>query len=147
MLRMDARREGLYKNDEKVKKEDSPETADARYTAWRNEKIKEALADNIDTHATDHSTIMTNGMHAEKALAYDVAIGVCRIRPADLATLRKLADWRYLAGITEDDPNSAFLKYFVTGKFRGFSAMAWASQTDEGSMPSKIINQREIFSK
>jgi pimeloyl-ACP methyl ester carboxylesterase len=147
MLRMDAKREGLYKNDEKVKKEDSPETADAKYTAWRNEKIKEALADNIDTHATDHSTIMTNGMHAEKALAYDVAIGVCRIRPADLTALRILADWRYMKEIDKEDPNVAFYDYFLNGYFRDRSALDWATKTDEGSMPSKIINKREIFSK
>ena len=147
MLRMDAKREGLYQNNADVTEEDKPETASAKYTAWRNDKIKDALADNIDTHATDHSTIMTNGMHAQKALAYDVAIGVCRIRPAELAALRVLADWRYLTEIPKKDPNAEFLKYFYIGKYRGLSALEWANKTEEGSMPSKIVDKREIFSK
>ena len=118
MLRMDAKREGLYKNTEKVTEEDSPGSASAKYTAWRNDKIKDALADNIDTHATDHSTIMTNGMHAQKALAYDVAIGVCRIKPNDLAALRVLADWRYLTEIPKKDPNAAFHDHFLERPFQ-----------------------------
>lgn len=147
MLRMDARRERLYRNTDKVTEEDAPETASTKYKAWRNEKIREALADNIDTHATDHSTIMTNPMHAQKALAYDVAIGVCRIRPADLAELRVMADWRYLNSISKTDLNSAFLDYFLVGTYKNLSLVKWASETNEGSMPSKIINKREIFSK
>ena len=36
------------------------------------------LKDCVNAHATDHSSILTNPMHAEKALAYDVAIGYVR---------------------------------------------------------------------
>jgi pimeloyl-ACP methyl ester carboxylesterase len=146
MLRMEAKREGLYANTAKVTEEDAPGTARAAYTAWRNEKIKEALAESIDTHATDHSTIITNSMHAQKALAYDVAIGVCRIKADDLAALRVLGDWRYLKGFDKEEQNAAFREYFKEGKFKRLSVMEWAINTDEGSMPSKIINKREIFS-
>ncbi|KAK0338928.1 hypothetical protein LTR94_036614, partial [Friedmanniomyces endolithicus] len=37
---------------------------------------------------------MTNPAHARGALAYDVAIGVCRITEQDLRKLRIAADWR-----------------------------------------------------
>jgi pimeloyl-ACP methyl ester carboxylesterase len=150
MLRMDAKREGLYKNADKVTEEDAPETASARYTAWRNDKIKEVLADNIDMHATDHSTIVTNGMHARKALAYDVAIGVCRIKETDMTTLRKIADWRYLEGLGSKglkESSGEFEEYFITGNFRGISTMDWAATKEEGRMPAKIVDKREIFSK
>jgi pimeloyl-ACP methyl ester carboxylesterase len=147
MLRMEARREGIFANNQKVTDEDSPANARVAYTAWRNEKIREALADNIDTHATDHSTIMTNAMHAQKALAYDVAVGVCRIRPKDLMALRVMADWRFLDGVDSKESCAEFIQYFIEGTFRGLSAMEWATTSDEGSMPSKIINKREIFSK
>jgi len=36
---------------------------------------------------------------------------------------------------------------FLSGLFRNRSAMDWATKTDEGSMPSKIVDKREIFSK
>ncbi|HEU4844198.1 MAG TPA: hypothetical protein VFT05_08035, partial [Burkholderiaceae bacterium] len=143
-LRMQAKREGLVKKGEKVIGEDKPGQASEKYKAWHNKKIKTCLAENIDAHATDHSTIMTNGMHAEKALAYDVAIGLCHILDKDLHKLRIAADWRFLDGLAKDDPNKVFLEYFKYGKYRRVPPDEWVrTHSKEGGMPDKIIDQRE----
>ena len=147
MLRMEAKREGLYENDGQVTEEDHPETAGDRYTAWRTNKIRETLTETIDTHATDHSTIMTNGMHAQKALAYDVAVGVCRIKKEDFAMFRRAADWRLLNGI-KGNAHAAFSEYFNFGVLKGLPLSAWANGGDsDGVMPQKIVDQREVFAK
>ncbi|MBA5688184.1 T6SS effector phospholipase Tle3 domain-containing protein [Rugamonas apoptosis] len=143
-LRMQARREGLVKKGEQVIGEDKPEEASAEYKAWQQKKIKTYLAENLDTHATDHSTILTNSMHAQKALAYDVAVGLCEIRDEDLHKLRVAADWRFLKGLEKDDPNIRFAEYFETGLFEEVSPHKWAtSPRSEGHMPENIIDQRE----
>lgn len=146
MLRMEAKRAGLYKNKDKVTEEDNPSAAGAKYTAWRNEKIRESLAENIDTHATDHSTIMTNPMHAQKALAYDVAVGVCRIKQEDLVIMKRVADWRFLS--RRDQLNPIFFEYFNSGNVEDGPVSNWVKKQDsEGGIPSKILDQREVFSK
>jgi hypothetical protein len=143
-LRMQARREGWAKNDQEVAGEDKPEEASAEYKEWREKKIKTYLADNIDTHATNHSTIMTNPMHAQEALAYDVAVGLCHIRQKDLHTLRMAADWRFLNGLEKGDPNKVFTEYFDWGLFTGISPLEWTRATNsDGRMPDKIVDQRE----
>jgi hypothetical protein len=124
--------------------EDEPESASREYKDWRTAKIRESLAAAIDTHATDHSTIMTNSAHSRKALAYDVAIGVCRIVQNDFLTLRIRADWRYLEKLGDNDPSNFFEQYFHRGLVKGLSASEW-SKTGDGSMPSKIINQRKLI--
>lgn len=43
MLRMQAKREGLYKNNVPVTEEDAPSTASAKYTDWRNKKSRPLL--------------------------------------------------------------------------------------------------------
>jgi pimeloyl-ACP methyl ester carboxylesterase len=144
-LRMRARREGLYKKDAKVLEEDKPETASADYTAWRNKTIKANLAANVDTHATDHSTIMTNPMHARMALAYDVAVGHCTISEEDLHYFRRVADWRLLEDLDKNDLHFEFFEYFDTGKFKNKSMLEWANAPgSEGCMPAKIVNRREV---
>ena len=112
MLRMQARREGRYKSDQPVKEEDDPTTASADYNAWRSRKIKEMLAASIDTHATDHSTIMTNPMHAEKALAYDVAVGVCHLTAEDISLFRVAADWRFFGSARSVGPFQSVQRIF-----------------------------------
>ncbi len=148
LLRMKARRERMYKNNEKVKEEDDPQQAGAAYRKWRTDKIRTNLADNIDTHATDHSTIMTNGMHAQRALAYDVAVGVSYISQEDLTQLRKAADWRLLSGLEKNDPHKIFEQHFVKGKFMGVLLSEWAHTSGragtDGSMPKTIIDEREF---
>jgi pimeloyl-ACP methyl ester carboxylesterase len=143
-LRMQAKREGLVGKGEKAIEEDSLSVASVDYKAWRNNKIKANLAVNIDTHATDHSTIMTNEMHAQKALAYDVAVGFCKISQLDLHELRKIADWRFVDGLDKSNPNRAFEKYFTIGYFNGLSPAAWVKANgSEGSMPNDIEDRRE----
>lgn len=147
LLRMQAKREGLYKVGDKVIEEDDLTKASAKYSAWRAERIKINLAENINTHATDHSTIMTNGMHAQKALAYDVAIGRCHIKKEDLDVLRVAADWRFLKGLGKGNSNNEFLEYFETGKFKEIPVFEWAkTKNGDGSMPAKIVDKRELFS-
>jgi pimeloyl-ACP methyl ester carboxylesterase len=144
-LRMQARREGLVKKGEKqVVAEDEPEKASAAYTAWHNEKIKTYLADTVNAHATDHSTILSNPMHAQKALAYDVAVGLCHIRDEDLHRLRIAADWRFLNGLDNSDSSKAFSEYFLSGRFNDHSVFEWAhDKSSEGRMPAKIVDLRE----
>lgn len=146
MLRMKAKREGLYKKDAKVDEEDKPDSASDDYKAWRSKHIRSSLAANINAHATDHSTIMTNGMHAQKALAYDVAIGCCHIQSEDFHRFRKIADWRFLIALDDDDPNKRFLEYFDFGTFLTMEMKTWReSNSEESHMPSKIVDQRVIF--
>ncbi|PHV05985.1 hypothetical protein CSQ96_18135 [Janthinobacterium sp. BJB412] len=143
-LRMQAKREGWVKNDQNVVGEEKDGKASAEYMEWRETKIKDNLADNIDTHATNHSTIMTNGMHAKEALAYDVAVGLCHIRQKDLQALRMAADWRFLDGLAKSDSNKRFEEYFIYGVFKGVSPYEWTRALGgEGSMPDKIVDQRE----
>lgn len=144
LLRMKAKREGFYKTSDQVVMEDEPEAASLEYTQWRAAKIKEALAATIDTHATDHSTIMTNSEHSRKALAYDVAIGVCRISQSELAKVRIGADWRFLKAIDKNDPILKFDDYFQAGLMEGKSVTTW-SETGDGRFPSKISNIRKLF--
>ncbi|OYO29869.1 DUF3274 domain-containing protein [Janthinobacterium sp. PC23-8] len=117
-LRMAAKRDGMVANNEHVTQEDKPETATADYTAWRNQKIQGMLASNVGTYATDHSTIMTNSEHAQKALAYDVAVGCCYLRDEDLRELRTMADWRFLDDFDgKKNMNlNLFIEYFSEGK-------------------------------
>ncbi|MEO6921910.1 MAG: hypothetical protein ABI171_23225 [Collimonas sp.] len=147
LLRMKAKREGMYKNGDPVTAEDDPGSASAEYTDWRKKQIRETLALNLDTHATNHSTIMTNSMHAEKALAYDVAIGCCDIRETDLHNLRIAADWRFLNGLDDADSNKIFLEYFIKGEFQKTSALKWANHAGDGdlngSIPIKIVDRRK----
>ncbi|NHZ88895.1 hypothetical protein F2P45_07635 [Massilia sp. CCM 8733] len=88
---------------------------------------------------------MTNGMHAQKALAYDVAIGCCHLKKEDLYKLRMAADWRHLDGLEENDSHCTFLDYFRYGKFIEQSVEQWVKSSANGRMPSKIVDQREIF--
>jgi hypothetical protein len=80
-------------------------------------------------------------------LAFDVAIGVCRIKSDDMVALRALADWRYLKDVPKRNSNAQFYEYFLNGQFRNRPVIDWATKTEEGSMPSRIIDKREIFSK
>jgi hypothetical protein len=146
LLRMQAKREGMYEPTKNVTQEDDLTTASDGYKAWRTEKIKMSLADNINTHATDHSTIMTNGMHAQRALAYDIGVGVCHIEGEDMNELRKLADWRYVIGLSGDDPNKKFDEYFAAGTFLEKSPLKWTEMKGgDGTMPEKIIDKRGFF--
>jgi hypothetical protein len=145
MLRMKAKRAGLYKTSDKVLMEDEPESASREYKDWRTAKIRESLAAAIDTHATDHSTIMTNPEHSRKALAYDVGIGVCRIGKSEFSKFRIMADWRFVQSLESNNLVRDFDEYFQNGLLKEQSITAW-SKTGDASMPTKIINLRKLFS-
>ena len=70
-------------------------------------------------NATDHSTILTNPMHAQKVLAYDVAVGwldETKITPQDMEQFRQFAHWMFLK---EAEPNKeAFDDYWESGLFK-----------------------------
>jgi len=143
-LRMRARREGLADKEGHVDGEDHPETASAEYKAWHDKEIKTYLAANVDAHATDHSTIMTNDLHAQNALAYDVAIGLSYLRDEDMHTFRMAADWRFLDGLDKDDPNKVFKEYLDNGLFTNVPLLEWTRAKDSaGRMPDKIVDVRE----
>lgn len=144
LLRMDAKREHMYKNDAQVTEEDKPETASAAYKVWRTKKIRAEMAENVNAHATDHSTIMTNPKHAQKALAYDVAIGACYVTPEDLHELRIMADWRMLKAVDKNSPSKKFEEYFKFGLLNKSALQEW-TKAGEAGMPDKIRDEREVF--
>jgi len=141
---MRARREGLADKEGHVDGEDHPDQASADYQAWHDKQIKTYLAANVDAHATDHSTIMTNDLHAQNVLAYDVAIGLSHIRDKDMHTFRVAADWRFLDGLDDGDPNKVFKEYFETGYFTDVPPLEWTRAANSaGRMPDKIVDVRE----
>ena len=142
-LRMKARREKLDGNDGKAMMEDDLSTATPAYLQWRKQEIQGQLAATCDTHATDHSTILSNPGHAEKALAYDVAIGVCHIVEKAMLQLRIAADWRLLKGLDDNDSRKIFYEYFLLGKFKKLSMLDWVrSDGSKGAMPTEIEDER-----
>ncbi|WP_161784191.1 effector protein Tle3 domain-containing protein [Janthinobacterium sp. RA13] len=143
-LRMKARREKLDGNDGKAMMEDDLSTATPEYLQWRKQEIQGQLAATCDTHATDHSTILTNPQHAEKALAYDVAIGVGHIGEEAMRELRVIADWRLLKELEKrGNSNRIFFEYFKLGLFRKKPLLAWVqSYGSTGRMPSEIVDER-----
>lgn len=71
-------------------------------------------------NATDHSTILTNAMNAERALAYDVAIGwinPSRIKPEDVQVFRQFAHWMFVDKLLAKKfaPAQAFIDYWKQG--------------------------------
>ncbi|TYQ19050.1 UNVERIFIED_ORG: hypothetical protein JN05_02242 [Zoogloea ramigera] len=142
MLRLRAKREKLYAADAKVVEEDDPSKASAKYTAWRTEHIKVSLAETVDAAATDHSTIFTNPMHSERALAYDVAVGICQISEKDMSRFLKFSDWRYLQDV-KDIENSAESDHFKSGSINGLPISIWISKKENNLLiPKKIVDNR-----
>jgi hypothetical protein len=141
---MQAKREGLSDKAAIATQEDNLAIAGKEYLTWRMNNIRSYFSDCARDNATDHSTIMTNSMHARKALAYDVAIGVSHLLNVDLRSLRTLADWRLLKELPEELRSGNFIEYFDRGTVDDRSVFEWARlQGNEGRMPSKIIDRRE----
>jgi pimeloyl-ACP methyl ester carboxylesterase len=145
-LRMRARREGKYGKQAAVTEEDDLTTANDDYKTWRNGKIRQLLVENVGTRATDHSSILTNPDHSEKALAYDIPVGVCHIAKEDLADLRKMADWRFLDGVPKSNLISKFDEYFKLGTMGDKTVADWAKEDgSDATLPPKVINKRSVF--
>lgn len=133
--------------------EDSPANASADYSAWHKDRISTILLGGQHNNPTNHSITMTNSEHAEKALAYDVAIGVCRLSPNDWQALRLEADWRMWKGLDLDSPAAKYAIYFTDGVMPGVpdkkgvkgdrALYEWAQRVEEAKMPAGIEDQRE----
>jgi hypothetical protein len=88
---------------------------------------------------------MTNPDHAERALAYDIPVGVCHIESDDMRLFRQMADWRYLKGLNKNNDASKFFEYFGFGIFKDGSVYEWAKNDDEGKIPKEIVNETNMF--
>ena len=146
ILRMEARRDkhkGWVDADGNVTGEDSPESASDDYKQWHNEQVTDILKEGINNNPTNHSTIMTNPAHAEKALAYDVAIGPCYLSVEELRELRIEADWRFVDGLDKTHPSKKFAQYFVQGKQQNEFLQNWVKKDSDAHMPNKIKDQRD----
>lgn len=143
VIRTQAIREKKSVAGKKVDQEMPYATPGADYMTWRSARVEEMMSSQAGAYATDHSTIMTNPMHAERVLAYDVPVGVCRIKAQELRKLRVMADWRLLKVLDETNASKVFLEYFDKGEFRKKAIAVWASQSDEAAMPSSIIDKRQ----
>ena len=142
-LRMKARRENIYPKGAKVGMEDDLSTATPEFMQWREQEIRQQLIATCDTHATDHSTILTNPMHAEKVLAYDVAVGVSHISEKAMRNLRVIADWRLLEDVGQEKSSKIFFEYFSSGRFTKLPLLEWVqSHGSTGAMPVEIVDER-----
>ncbi|ONJ20722.1 T6SS effector phospholipase Tle3 domain-containing protein [Burkholderia cenocepacia] len=146
ILRMEARRSGNRRWVDKngnVVGEDNPASASADYTEWRNNEIFQILNGGDKNNPTNHSTIMTNKDHAEKALAYDVAIGLCYLTETDWQDLRIQADWRFANSLGEEGQNGKMAEYILTGKCDKSFLQDWVVKDAHAKMPSKIHDERD----
>ena len=147
-LRMRAKRDGLKpgfdENGKPISQEDDLGKAGEDYKTWRNKEIKFILAETANSAATDHSTILTNPEHSEKALAFDIPVGTCHISKEDLADLRKIADWRFLDGLDDSNPIAEFSKYFELGRMGKEKVSDWIGH-EPAAMPTTIIDKRSMI--
>ncbi|XLZ70431.1 DUF3274 domain-containing protein [Massilia sp. SR12] len=143
-LRMQARRADMAdKETSEVVGESDGSEATEDYANWRSGRISDFLKEGINMPATDHSTIVTNAMHAERATAYDVAVGVCRLTDEDWRDLRVEADWRYAAGLDKHHPHFYLAKYFEKGYMKkNQELIEWAQEDEEAAMPRTIVDKR-----
>lgn len=95
-------------------------------------------------NATDHSTILTNPAHAEKVLAYDVAVGWLdhyRITAEDMQQFRMFAHWMFLK---EAKPNKeVFEDYWKRGLFKGHQVKYTYNLDHMVSQAPGIVDARE----
>ncbi|MCA7980040.1 hypothetical protein LGM57_27330 [Burkholderia cepacia] len=150
ILRMRARRDGrkAWVDDEgNVMGEDGTSDAPEGYKEWHNEQVVDILDAGKLNNPTNHSTTMTNPEHAQKALAYDVAIGLCYLSPQDFTELRIEADWRFGEALPENHPSKHYADYFESGVMvAGTDAMpvhVWVKNAKEAKRPEKIVDERE----
>ncbi len=113
------------------------------YKTWQTKQVVEILDSGKNNNPSNHSTIMTNPMHAEKALAYDVAIGVNYLTLEEMNKLRIEADWRFGEGLDKDHPNKKYADYFLAGKLDDKFLQEWVKKAEEVKMPPGIVDERE----
>ncbi|WP_412025642.1 hypothetical protein [Burkholderia cepacia] len=147
VMRMEARRErnaAWLDEAGRAIGENANSVAPEGYKEWRDKKITDLLDRGMTNSPTNHSTTMTNPEHAEKALAYDVAIGLCYLTPDQMVDLRIEADWRMGEGLGRGHPNKKYADYFSSGYIDGLTIHEWAHEEgSEGNMPGEIVDERE----
>uniref|UniRef100_UPI00384ED84A T6SS effector phospholipase Tle3 domain-containing protein n=1 Tax=Burkholderia cepacia TaxID=292 RepID=UPI00384ED84A len=147
LMRMEARRTlntEWLDSDGHVIGEDGKSALPDGYKEWRDKQIVDWLDRGTTNSPTNHSTTMTNPEHAEKALAYDVAIGPCYLTPDQMYDLRIEADWRMGDGIPDGHPNKKYTQYFMLGVIDDVSMQEWVhADNSEGKIPTKIVDERE----
>ncbi|MDR0243353.1 MAG: DUF3274 domain-containing protein [Burkholderia sp.] len=147
LMRLEARRTlntEWLDGDGHVIGEDGKSEMPEGYKEWRDKQIVDWLDRGSTNSPTNHSTTMTNPEHAEKALAYDVAIGVCYLTPEQFYDLRIEADWRMGDGIPDDSPNKKYTEYFIRGLLDELPMHEWVhAEGSEGKMPDMITDERE----
>jgi hypothetical protein len=150
LMRQEARRnehfgatKGWVNEEGKVVGEDNVAEATSEYKVWRNGQIGKILTNGNKNNPTNHSTILTNPTHAEKALAYDIAIGLCYLSEDDWWTLRIEADWRFGNGLEDSNRVKRYFRYFQTGKYQSLQLHEWAGIDPEAMRPDEIQDQRE----
>ncbi|MBR7961094.1 hypothetical protein KDW41_11605 [Burkholderia vietnamiensis] len=147
LMRMEARRTlntEWVDSEGHVIGEDGKSAMPDGYKEWRDKQIVDWLDRSATNSPTNHSTTMTNPEHAEKALAYDVAVGRCYLTEKQLKLLRIEADWRMGEGIPDCHPNKQYAKYFASGAMDGMPMLEWVhAETSAGKMPAAIVDERE----
>ncbi len=147
LMRMEARRTlntEWLDGDGHVIGEDGKSAMPEGYKDWRDKQIVDWLDRGATNSPTNHSTTMTNPEHAEKALAYDVAVGLCYLTEKQLKSLRIEADWRMRDGIPDTNRNKKYTNYFAYGTLDRMSIQEWAHAKDsEGAIPEAIADERE----
>ncbi|KAB0643158.1 T6SS effector phospholipase Tle3 domain-containing protein [Burkholderia latens] len=147
LMRMEARRTlntEWIDSDGHVIGEDGKSAMPDGYKEWRDKQIVDWLDRGAINSPTNHSTTMTNPEHAEKALAYDVAVGLCYLTPDQLYDLRIEADWRMGGGIPDGHPNQKYFEYFAQGEIDDLPIHEWVhAEKSEGNKPGAIADERE----
>ncbi|QOH38264.1 T6SS effector phospholipase Tle3 domain-containing protein [Burkholderia cepacia] len=147
LMRMEARRtlntEWLDGDGHVIGEDGKSEMPDG-YKDWRDRQIVDWLDRGATNNPTNHSTTMTNPDHAEKALAYDVAIGPCYLTEQQIRSLRIEADWRMWESPPDGDPREKYFDYFLLGELDDLPIQEWVHmENGEGNMPDAIVDERE----
>lgn len=132
-VRMAARRHALNAANEDDRKRwnemaDRYDGKDAEANAFMAEHFDAeriaSLARGKDVNAVDHSTILDNAVHAEKVVAYDVALGYVKVTKDEMRLFRQVADWRWVpesrgdAALTEIERH---IEYYANGTLGGIA--------------------------
>ncbi|CAB3973752.1 membrane protein [Burkholderia cenocepacia] len=145
IARMEARHDNnpeWVKNDQVIGEAGPAAQMPDGYEKWRNEQIVHILGQAVN-NPTNHSTIMTNPKHARLALAYDVAIGICRISPQQLNDFRIEADWRFGRQLGKGDSSKSYSEYFRFGTMNKASLVDWIKKDQEATLPDSIDDTRQ----
>jgi len=96
-------------------------------------------------NATDHGTIVGNPVHCRNAMAWDVAIGICRLWPEEIHDLRKFADWRLGNDVAEEKADAKMdAMYFTDATYDGKNLKdGLYATTNREALTTKIVDQAQ----